>query len=51
MRLAQIGKIHLKCGFALFRGLFRVVERRARDSNPGGAFLPLALFKTAAIGH
>jgi len=25
--------------------------RRARDSNPGGTSLPLAVFKTAAIGH
>ena len=30
---------------------FPELERRARDSNPGGAFLPLAVFKTAAIGH
>jgi hypothetical protein len=27
------------------------VKRRARDSNPGGTSLPLAVFKTAAIGH
>jgi hypothetical protein len=25
--------------------------RRARDSNPRGTSLPLAVFKTAAIGH
>ena len=26
-------------------------ERRARDSNPGGRFPALAVFKTAALGH
>jgi hypothetical protein len=28
-----------------------ITLRRAWDSNPRGASLPLAVFKTAAIGH
>ncbi len=35
------------CGIALFSWS----ERRAWDSNPRGALPPLAVFKTAAIGH
>jgi hypothetical protein len=37
--------------FALVGRASLLSERRARDSNPGGASLPLAVFKTAAIGH
>ena len=32
--------------FTQVRAVFVLVERRARDSNPGGTSLPLAVFKT-----